>query len=40
MKGDSMRDIILGEYPEPLPRDSDKEFGDLIHRRVSTGYRT
>ncbi|OAP56363.1 hypothetical protein AYL99_09542 [Fonsecaea erecta] len=38
-KGDGMREVILGEYPKKMPRDSDEEMGTYIHQRVSTGYR-
>ncbi|GAD91479.1 glucose-methanol-choline (gmc) oxidoreductase [Paecilomyces variotii No. 5] len=37
-KGDGMKSIVLGEYPEPVPRESDEMMQDFILRRVSTGF--
>ncbi|KAK5441441.1 hypothetical protein LTS15_011273 [Exophiala xenobiotica] len=37
-KGDGMREVILGEYPKKMPRDSDEEMETYIHQRISTGY--
>lgn len=39
LKGDETKELIIGEYPNPLPRESDEEMGRAIHERVTTGYR-
>lgn len=38
-KGDAAKEVITGEYPEPLPRESDEEMEKTVHQRLSTGYR-
>ncbi|KAJ9216330.1 CAZyme family AA3 [Paecilomyces variotii] len=38
LKGDETKELIIGEYPNPLPRESDEEMGRAIHERVTTGY--
>lgn len=36
--GDGIRDVIVGEYPLPIPRDSDNDLDRVIQERVTTGY--
>lgn len=38
LRGDGMKDLIIGEYPREVPRDSDEEMEQWVHERVSSGY--
>jgi choline dehydrogenase len=38
LRGDGMKDLIVGEYPRTVPRDNDEEMEAWVHERVSSGY--
>lgn len=38
-RGDGMKQIVGGHYPDPLPLSSDEAMHDIILNRVTTGYR-
>lgn len=39
LRGSGIKDVVLDEYPIPIPRDSDEGMHGFIRGRVSTGYR-
>jgi len=39
LTGSGIKDVVLGDYPIPIPRDSDEGMHGFIRGRVSTGYR-
>ncbi|KAJ5770523.1 uncharacterized protein N7511_002574 [Penicillium nucicola] len=39
LNGDGMKDIILEDYPWPMPRDSNEEMDRMVFDRSQTGYR-
>lgn len=39
LRGDGLRDEIIGEYPKEVPRNSDQEMEEWVHERVTSGYR-
>lgn len=39
MNGEGMKDIIEGDYPWPMPRNSDEAMDTMIKERFQTGFR-
>jgi choline dehydrogenase len=39
MNGDGMKDLIVDDYPWPMPRHSDEAMNKMILERSQTGFR-